>query len=43
MATDITSNLFNDISKLIESAKIHVSKEFDLTFANKHNTDAKSK
>lgn len=31
MATDITTNLFNDISKLIELAKVHISREFNLT------------
>lgn len=31
MATDITINLFNEISNLIESAKARVSREFNLT------------
>jgi predicted nuclease of restriction endonuclease-like (RecB) superfamily len=32
MSNEITSSLFNDIQKLIESAKQHLSREFNLTY-----------
>lgn len=37
MTTDIAINLYHEISNLIESAKMRVSREFNLTLLNKHN------